>query len=71
MKRAEVLYHCLNYAPRMLKCVENRKASGITQREIAADLGVTPAMISYIENLQKKSFAYLAYYEERFGGAAT
>lgn len=68
MKRSNVLFHCLNYADRMNKCVEKRKSLGITQREIAEDLGVSPQMVCYVERLRKKSFAYLAYYENRFGG---
>lgn len=50
------------------RLVESRKASGITQTQIAKDLNCTRANISAFEQGITSSGRVLMYYIEKFGG---
>lgn len=65
------IYELLNYDTRMKELVEIRKKRGVTQKEVADKLHCTPAAVSRVESLSRRSTAWLTFYEQLFGGDAS
>lgn len=57
-----------NYNEEVSLWVRNRISSGVTQKQISEETGLSQQMISAFERLQKKSFPLYFYYGLKFGG---
>ena len=64
----EQFYKDFDYESKMTDLIEKRKASGMTQKDVAVALNVTESTISLIEHFKRRSMVIYYQYCNLFGG---
>lgn len=61
------VYNEIEYDRKMKEWINQRKAAGISQMDVALDMGTSYSMISLIETFKRRSLAAYYYYKNHFG----
>ena len=67
MNYNNVVYTEINYDGKMKEWIKVRKANGISQSDIATEMGTSESVISLIESFKRRSLAAYYYYKTHFG----